>query len=203
MAECQSIMSPADIIEFAAFLFSEFDVRFHVDDSTSPTPQTLSAVNELRAFLDEHSMPPLLHVTSPQWTVRSLETQPIQANDGRRYFAVRQRYGGPAFVWMLSRHLRKESGSFFTSGTFTDYPWYYVRHGSSETFDRPNPMTEAYNDVMTYIRRTSIRSRWTRGLDEPHQFSRPGPWVGQHAVEQHRSGVALGPDNEWHIDEAG
>ena len=57
-------------------------------------------------------------------------------------------------------------------------------------------MTDAYKSVMKYIRRTSVRAR-------SYETARPAPWVGQDAVKQHRSAVALEPNNEWYIDGAG
>ena len=190
MAEFDLIQSNRDALEFATFLRNEFDARFFVDESASTAPPQLDGAAGILELLQGNPTPPLLFVTSPRWQRLPPYTSEVHTEDGRHFWSVRQRYGGPAFTWMLSRCLSRESRAFFTAGAFGDYPWYYEDPNSSSTFDRPSEMTTAYRATLRYTRRTHSRARVT-------STGRAGPWVGPDAERWHEIGVALGSDSLW------
>jgi hypothetical protein len=194
MAEFNLIQSARDALDLAAHLFEHFSAELVVDHSSDPEPARICNVGQLSEFLLATPYPPLLFVLSPAWQRYPLPTRELRTQDGRHFWYVEQRYGGPAFTWMLSRVSTAAKRQFFTVGLFGDYPWYYVEPGSTEVFKRPEPMAQAFRTVRAHVRSTGQRAR--------NRAGRPGPWVGADALRWASAGVALGPDSEWLVERA-
>ncbi len=194
MAEFNFIATQADTLTFAEYLFSQFAPCVHVDQSPTSTPATITSTSALTALLSQTSYPPLLFITSLRWGDAPLYTTEVHTDDGRYFFAIRQRYGGPAFTWMLSRELDDDDGGrILTAGMLSDYPWYYLKPDHPETIDRPTEMSRDYRMICSHLRRQSVRTRF-------HSSGRFGPWLLPDARRLHLGGVRLGPDSIWTID---
>lgn len=170
MAEIQYFASADESIALATFIASAFDASIHVDESPTPVPRVVNTAGGI-AELFATSLPiPLLHVTSPVWGRLPLTTTEVHANDGRHFFAVDQRYGGPAFIWSVPRTMQTQGQHLLTAGIFGDWPTYYARKGSSEAFARPPSMAYAFLAVTKRIRVGAIHTRWKSSR-------RTGPWL--------------------------
>jgi len=135
------------------------------------------------AELFSSTIVPLLHITSPMWSVMPLTTSEVHTNDGRHFFSVDQRYGGPFFMWSVPRAIRSVGKPILKLGSFGDWPSYYISRKSAATIPRPSKMTEVYGLVSRRIRAGAMRARWKSG--------NAGPWVCPGALAKMNEGYTL------------
>jgi len=184
-------MTTEEIVELGEFLFKEFDGVIHIDNSAHEKPETIKTGKELFEYINTHEHPPLLFITSNKWGNEPIYTKYIKTNDGRSFYYIMQRYGGPAFTWMVPKKIIKENVAHFIQGFIGDYPWFYVQPNSSYTFDRPTEMSNAFKTIATFIKKKSVRSRFNS--------EKPGPWVSEKCVNLVNKGAVLGGDGQWSI----
>ena len=187
-------MTDKEGIDFIAFLINEFAAEFVPERSIySPPFPRYKKLSQVRELIERDENYFRFFVLSHRWEVYPLKFDEIKANDGRHFFSVSQRYGGPAFDLILSR-TRQDSGlTWIVPGSFSDYPYYYVPDDFHyETFDRPETMKQAYNEVQKYLRRHGCRSTCK-------EDGKTGPWVLAGAVCESESGVWLRMGN-WHFE---
>jgi hypothetical protein len=192
MAEIHFFMTQADTLDFAGFLVREFECRFTMDGSDMPDLPELTTAEQVATCRAPGGYTPRFFVTSRRWSRYPLIVRKISHHDGRIRWYVDQRYGGPAFDFVVSA-VREEDGSLqILPGSFMDYPWYYIQHGDYSTFDRPATMTSAFQAVRRYMRRNAVQSR----LREP---ARAGPWALPGAVREYQSGCWL-RQGDWRFN---
>lgn len=186
MAEVEFFMTRDDTRAFVEFLIHDFDARFALDDCSTPEPPVYESAEKVMAIVEESEFAPRFFVQSPLWDRCPLITTEIHANDGRHFFSIDQRYGGPAFDYYVSRFHAEGDVRYVMPGWFSDYPWYYVDDDPSKcrTFDRPEKMAEAYRAVQKYLRRNGKRSR-------SPENGNVGPWILNDALAQYRRGLWL------------
>jgi len=195
VAEFQYIGTSEDNAALGEFLFTQFHAQLFIDESESSVLKSLDSCRDLEHFLDNNPMPPLLFAIAQAWGDYPLIASEVKSNDGRHFFSIRQRYGGPAFTWNLSRQVQRQDQQSHTFGMFGDYPWYYVRPDCRDTFDRPTAMSEAYKSILKYVKNNGRRARWRRS-------NNPGPWVLSGAFKLSLEGTWLGPDNDVYVPSA-
>lgn len=133
---------------------------------------------------------PRFFVVSELWQRYPLSVSEVNAKDGRHYFAIDQRYGGPAFDFLVSKNTHESGKAYIVPGWFSDYPWYikdktYLQdHSKYETFDRPEAMAIAFREVQSYLRKQATRSVC-------RETGKVGPWVLPGALEAHNDGSWL------------
>ena len=190
MAEVSFFMTHADTRAFVEFLIEEFEARFALDNCPAPDPPIFRTADEVAALVEGSEFSPRFFVQSPLWDRHPLITTEVHTNDGRHFFSICQRYGGPAFDFILSRCDTEGDSSCIIPGWFSDYPWYIVDRSwlddksRYETFDRPEEMTDAYRAVQKYLRRNGKRS-----MDQ--DSGRTGPWILDDALVEYRRGAWL------------
>ena len=122
----------------------------------------------------------------------------VNAKDGRRYFSIDQRYGGPAFDFLVSQTSRENGKAYIVPGWFSDYPWFikdktYLADSSKyETFDRPQAMAEAFREVQRYLQKNAKRSVC-------RETAKVGPWVFSGALAAYDDGAWLRQGN-YHFE---
>jgi hypothetical protein len=191
MSDIEFIMTAGEITELCEFLFKEFNAVIHIDNSTHEKPETISSGDEMSDYISTHEHPSLLFITSSKWGDKPLYTKYIKTNDGRSYYYIMQRYGGPAFTWMIPKKIIKDNATHLIQGFIGDYSWFYVRPDSSDTFDRPKEMSDAYKKITSFIKKKSVRSRFN--------VEKAGPWISEGSVNLVRKGALLGGDGQWSI----
>ncbi len=174
-------MTHRDTSEFAQFLAGAFAAKFTLDGHSTPELPVFDSVEGVDGAVRSHEHGPRFFVSSPQWQRYTLSVRETRHADGRHLFYVDQRYGGPAFDFIVSR---EDSSGCLYPGSFSDYPWYYVLQNSAITFDRPRAMAAAYRGVQQYVRRHGRRSRCM-------ETGRAGPFVLLHTRAAHERGLWL------------
>ena len=182
MAEVHFFMSHDDTREFAQFLVDQFATTFTLDAHPTAELPVFDSADEVDGAVRSQEYAPRFFVMSSRWQRYELPFSEIHHDDGRHLFYVNQRYGGPAFDFIVSREDRRSG--FCIPGSFSDYPWYYVRRGDPETFERPAAMASAYRAVQVYVRRRGRRSRCV-------ETGRTGPFILPHARAAHEKGLWL------------
>jgi hypothetical protein len=183
MAEIQFFMDNDESFVLAAFLLEEFGIRFVPEKNPEPTPIELTTLHELRTHLASSPYAPRYFLLSPHWTKFPLYMHEIDSQ-GRHFFAVRQRHGGPAFDWIFARTFVHEEQNWIVPGMFSDYPWYMTNEGVEDTFTRPAAMKNAYKAITRFIRKGSCQS-----VCREHGFL--GPWISAHALKAFHNGTWL------------
>ena len=199
MAEIEFFMNEDDSHEFIEFLIYSFSAEFIPEKSDSPPPFPRYLQQEevhQRIKTDEHYS--RFFVLSQRWEKHPLCFSEVNAKDGRHFYAVSERYGGPAFDFILSRTRSEGNLKWIISGSFADYP-YYIRdksfisdHSLYETFDRPAEMKTAYQEVQKFIRRNGVRSMCK-------EDSRAGAWILSGALADFENGTWLRV-GDWHFE---
>lgn len=169
MADIAYYGSDEEAISLAHFLLDGFDASIHVDDSPTPTPRVVRTREDV-AGLFSSPIVPLLHITSTLWSVLPLTTREVHTNDGRHFFSVDQRHGGPSFMWAVPRPIHHNGQRILKLGTFGDWSSYYLTEGSTVTIRRPREMARVFQEVSRRIRAGAVRSRWK-------ESGNAGPWV--------------------------
>lgn len=113
-----------------------------------------------------------------------LSISSVNAVDGKVHWYVDQRYGGPAFDFIPSRKVSNNNQPWIVPGSFDDYPWYYIKKGSPETFDRPTSMQKAFKEVQKYIRSVSTRSVC-------RELKKTSRWIARGAANEYAKGAWL------------
>jgi hypothetical protein len=133
---------------------------------------------------------PRFFVLSPKWQRHDLIVDETNHNDGRRAFYVRQRYGGPAFDFIMRKPRADDSPPCLVASWLADYPWYYVRVGAPDTMPRPEPMAQAFAEVKRLLSKQGVRSI-------AQESSKAGPWILPNALQGQRDGLWLRL-GDWH-----
>lgn len=198
MAEIEFFMNENDSYEFITFLVHSFSCEFIPEKSDSPPPfPRYITFEEVRHRIDEDEHYSRFFVLSNRWEKHPLCFDEINANDGRHLFVVSQKYGGPAFDFILSRSAIEGNLKWMVSGSFSDYSYYIVDksyladHSKYATFDRPEEMKTAYKEVQKYIKRNGIRSIC-------EEDGRAGPWILNGALAEFEYGLWLRA-GKWHF----
>jgi hypothetical protein len=169
MADIVYYGTDEEAISLARFLIENFDASIHVDDSPTPEPRLIREAQDVVQLFSSQFVP-LLHVTSPLWSVLPLTTKEVHTNDGRHFFSVDQRHGGPSFLWSVPRPMQNDGKLILKLGSFGDWPSYYLSKSSTATIPRPPKMAQVYQEVSRRIRGGALRSRWKKS-------GNAGPWV--------------------------
>ena len=169
MADIAYYATDEEAISLAQFLIDGFDASIHVDDSATAKLRTVRTPEGL-AHLFSSEVVPLLHVTSPLWSTLPLTTREVRTNDGRHFFSVDQRHGGPSFMWSVPRPIHHGGQRILKLGSFGDWPSYYLSESSTMTIPRPREMARVFREISRRIRAGALRSRWKKS-------GNAGPWV--------------------------
>jgi hypothetical protein len=166
MSQVLFFMDRNDTRSFVAFLIEQFGAEFALDQCATPQPLVFRSQHEVDGAVARDTFSPRFFVTSSQWEQFPLSVTEVHTNDGRHFFSIDQRYGGPAFDFHVAR---TDGERFIVPGWFMDYP-YYCRKGQSETFNRPSEFASAFQQVRRYVRRLGARSVC-------RETGTPGPWI--------------------------
>src|SRR5438477_2068581 len=150
MSQVSFFMDLTDTRSFVAFLIEQFAAEFTLDQCPTPQPPVFRSLDEVDSAVARDPFSPRFFVTSLHWQQFPLSLTETHTNDGRHFFSIDQRYGGPAFDFHVARCDRER---VIVPGWFMDYPYYYCRKGHSETFDRPPAFASAFQQVRRYLRR--------------------------------------------------
>jgi len=187
-------MTLGDAAGLAKFLIDRYEARFVLDDAPSPDQPPFETAESIVEFLDSSEYSLRFAVLSTVWEMHPLIIREINANDGRRFFSVSQRHGGPAFDFITCRCSTENGQPFIVIGSFSDYPWYiadaeYLHdHSKYRTFDRPESMTHAHKEVRKYIRRNGR-------ISVCEETDRSGPWILSGALQTYAKGTWLRQGN--------
>ncbi len=191
-------MNKNDSYEFIKFLIQTFLCEFVPEKSDSPPPfPKYLTFEEVQCKVEEDEHYSRFFVLSPKWEKYPLCFSEINTNDGKHFFTVDQRYGGPAFDFILARSVSEKDLKWMVSGSFADYHYYirdksYINDQSRyETFDRPEEMKTAYKEVQKYIKRNGVRSIC-------EEDERSGPWILNGALAEFENGLWLRA-GKWHF----
>ncbi|WP_425616755.1 hypothetical protein NA78x_000410 [Anatilimnocola sp. NA78] len=205
MAESHFFMGRDDSADFVSFLIERFSAEFVPERSPDPPPfPRYRALAEVQGRIDEdvrRSRSSRFAVLSPKWERLPLVFNEVHANDGQHFFSLSQRYGGPAFDFILSRSWADADRRWIVAGSFGDYPYYIedqeflTDHSLYRTFQRPDTMAEAHKEVRTYLRRNGCRSVCR---EDGHS----GPWIMRAALRDYEAGMWL-RGGDWHFDPKG
>jgi hypothetical protein len=190
MAEIHFFAALPDLEQIVSLLVERYEARCVLDAGSTPQLHLHRTVNEVMHAVAESQYDPRFFVLSPKWQRHDLIVEETIHNDGRRAFYVRQRYGGPAFDFIVRKPHADDSPPWLVASSLADYPWYYVRAGAPDTMPRPEPMAQAFADVKRLLSKQGVRSmaRETRKL---------GPWILQGALQGQRDGLWL-RIGDWH-----
>lgn len=191
MAELEFFMTHNDTCEFVRFLIERFDARFVMDNSPTREPPVYDNADEIDRLVRESEYTPRFHILSNQWEKYPLSIGEVNAKDGRHFFYIEQRYGGPAFDYNVCRVVIKDGENFIIPGWFSDYHYYYISPSDPTTFDRPEGMSSAFKEVRRYMRRNGTRSVC-------QELGKPGPWILSDALRSHEAGTWL-RRGKWHF----
>ncbi len=201
MAESHFFMTQGDSADFLSFLIERFSAEFVPErsDCSPPFPR-YRTLTEVRARIDLDVGYSRFAVLSPAWERLPLAFNEIHANDGRHFFSVSSRYGGPAFDLILSRTWTDGRG-WIVPGSFADFPYYIedkaflTDRSLYRTFDRPDAMTAAHKELRKYLRRNGCRSA-------SRETGHAGPWIIQGALREYEAGIWL-READWHFQPKG
>jgi len=192
MAEIHFFMTQSDTLNFCRFLSDNFSCVFTMDGADTPKLTKFNNPKKVSGAYDPDGYPARFFFTSPLWSRWPLLTQEIHHHDGRHRWYVRQRYGGPAFDFSISK-CRSGSGDLqIITGWISDYPWYYIRTDDPKTFNRPESMSQAFNSIKKFIRSNGKRSYCL-------EISKHGPWIIEGALTALEDGATL-RQGEYHFD---
>jgi hypothetical protein len=160
MSELHFKLTRRDVADFLTWFFDSFHPTFIPETHSSedfPEYRSASEVMEVAHLRLAGDIPARFFALSDDWSKTPLCVEECHPIDGHpSFFYVRQRYGGPAFDFIL----RLEAGSGVDeqvyAGWLMDYPYYYRQIGSSESLERPRRMTEAYKMSKAWIRRRQL-----------------------------------------------
>jgi hypothetical protein len=199
VAESQFFMSPSDTYHFVTYLIDSVSAEFVPERSFEPPPfprfKTLAQVEDWVAQDGHNSR---FFVVSKHWERLPLIFTEVNAKDGRHFYYVAPRYGGPAFDFMFSRSLNESALSWILPGWLSDYPYYitddaFVKDYSLyRTFDRPTEMSGAHNEVRKYLRKNGCRSAC-------REDGHGGPWILPGALKEYEAGTWLRV-GDWHFE---
>lgn len=190
MSQVLFFMDRTDTRCFVAFLIEQFAAEFALDQCPTPQPPVYRSLEEVDSAVARDPFSPRFFVTSSQWQQFPLSLTETRTNDGRNFFSIDQRYGGPAFDFHVAR---TDGERFIVPGWFMDYPFYYCHKGQSGTFDRPSEFASAFQKVRRYLRRLGSRSVC-------RETGAPGPWILPGAVALHAQGAWL-RQGDLHFDQ--
>jgi hypothetical protein len=197
MAETRFFMTREDTLEFVVFLIDLVEAEFVPEISVHPPPfPRFTTLAQTSLALDGHGQDARFFVLSRHWERFPLFFNEVHANDGRHFFAVSPRVGGPAFDFIPARVFIDGDVRCIVPGSFVDYP-YYIEDGSFmsdpstyRTCDRPEAMTKTHKEVHKYLRRKGCRTICR---------ARTGPWTLPGALRQYESGTWLRV-GDWHFE---
>lgn len=190
MAEVHFFMTEDDTRSFVEFLVNEFGARFALDQCDTPDPPVFSRVDQVINILAESEFAPRFFLQSPRWDMHPLITHEVHTKDGRHFFSICPRYGGPTFDFCVAKRYDEGGMSWMVPGFFSDYPWYIVDdswlqdYSKYRTFDRPEEMAKTYRAVQKYLRRNGVRTR-------EKNTGKTGPWALSGALAQQQRGLWL------------
>ena len=201
LSEIHFFMADGDTEQFISFLIETFSAEFVPETmkSAPPFPRYGALKQLMRKIINENCS--RFFVLSPSWERYPLVYSELNTvKDGRHYhyYYISQRYGGPAFDFILARTYSEEGTTWVVPGYFSDYP-YYIKdksflsdYSKYETFDRPVEMKQAYQDVQKFIRKHACRSVC-------QETGKPGPWIFPDALKQFKNGVWLRSLGDYHF----
>lgn len=200
MAEAHFFMTRDDSLAFVSFLIELVSAAFVPEKSLDPPPfPRYTTLEQVRTRMDQDVQRySRFFVLSPQWERLPLAYDEIHANDGQHFYAVSQRYGGPAFDFNAARTYSEGELQWIRAGSFSDYPDYIedkaflTDYSLYRTFQRPEKMTAAFKEVQKNLRRNGCRSRC-------RETGHTGPWIGIDALQQHDAGIWL-RGGDWHYE---
>jgi hypothetical protein len=190
MAELNFFMARSDTGRFVELLAGRFGATLFLDGSDNPLPPAFRDKSSVEKLVAESRHAPRFFVVSELWQRYPLSVSEVNAKDGRHYFAIDQRYGGPAFDFLVSNNVREDNKEYIVPGWFSDYPWYikdksYLKDRTKyETFDRPDAMAEAFREVQRYLRKDAKRSVC-------RETGKVGPWILSGALAAYGDGAWL------------
>jgi hypothetical protein len=194
VAESDFFMTRDDSLAFVSFLIDLVCAEFVPERSAVPPPlchlRTLAQVDEQMDRDARENRCSRFFVLSRLWERFPLVADEIHANDGQHFFAVAQRYGGPAFDFVPARTYREGHTRWIVPGSFSDHS-HYIKDKAFLAdqslycaFPRPEEMTSAHQAVRKYLKKGGCRSISL-------ETGRPGPWLRPGAVREFNAGVWL------------
>jgi len=198
MAELLFFMTDGDSGEFADYVFGQFDARFAMDESPTADIISVTRKDTFLSAIERSHFGARFSVLSDRWQKYPLAVSETITNDGRRFFCADQRHGGPAFDFIVRRHIKDEHTDHLVFGSFSHFPWYicdtaYLKdHSEYRTFPRPPEMKDAWAAVQKYL-----RSNGTRTICRETQ--KAGPWALPGALDAFNHGTWLRM-GDWHFD---
>ena len=190
MAELHFFMTHSDTGKFVEFLIVRFGATLFLDGSDSETPPAFGDRNDVQKVVIESPYAPRFFVVSELWQRYPLSVSEVNTKDGRHHYAIDQRYGGPAFDFLVSNNRREDGKQYIVPGWFSDYPWYitdksYLNDPSKyKTFDRPEAMAGAFREVQRYLRKNAKRAVC-------RETGKLGPWILSGALDAYKEGMWL------------
>lgn len=155
MAETHFFMTNLDALSFLDWLILEYRCSFIFDGTLSETPPELFNLDEIREIFEKEKYGPRFYVKSSYWTKNEIPFTRNSIADGSIRSFVMQRYGGPVFDLILGNIFNDKK--VIIAGSVSDYPYYYLRPGSTATMDRPVSMKEALKNIKRYFREHGVK----------------------------------------------
>jgi len=183
MSDLRFFMTHSDTEEFVSWLIAEFRSTFVPASHPTSAFPTLTTSAEISRYIAERRNPQRFFVLSDVWQLYPLSTSQVHHNDGTSAYYVDQRYGGPAFDFVLSRSASSEA-DVIIGGGFGDYASYYLRRGSPDSFPRPAGMAKAFRAAQNYMRRAGRRT-------VSAELGHAGGWALRGALAAHEAGAWL------------
>src|ERR1041385_5174180 len=103
MSEVLFFMDRADTRNLVAFLIEQFGAEFALDQCPIPEPPVYRLADEVDSAVARDRFSPRFFVTSSQWQRFPMSVTEVHTNDGRHFFSIDQRCGGPAFDFHVAR----------------------------------------------------------------------------------------------------
>ena len=166
-----------------SWLIAQFRPTFVPASHPTPELPSLTTCADIMRYMTERRHPPRFFILSDIWQLYPLSVSQTHHNDGTTAYYVDQRYGGPAFDFVLSRH-PADASHVIIGGLFGDYASYYVRRGSPESFQRPAGMAQAFRAAQNYMRRAGLRTASA-------ELGHAGGWALPGARAAHAAGAWL------------
>jgi hypothetical protein len=183
MSDLRFFMTHSDTEEFVSWLITQFRATFVPASHPTSAFPTFTTSAEISRYIAERQHPQRFFVLSDIWQVHPLSTSQTRHNDGTSAYYVDQRYGGPAFDFVLSRPAAS-GAEVIIGGLFGDYASYYVRRDSADSFPRPTGMADAFRAAQNYMRRAGRRT-------VSAELGHAGGWALRGALAAHAAGAWL------------
>ncbi len=172
MAETSFFGMTDDAVALCHWLIDRYACTFLVDGTEEANPPEIREKEGIKELIQSAVYGPRFFVKSPEWSRFPIPFSRIKTKDGRVLTHVDQRYGGPAFDLICGNVFKQERK--IVVGWVMDYSHYYVKSGNSETFARPDAMTEAMKTIRSYLRRNGSRTLLKDSGKETAYWALPG-----------------------------